>query len=54
MLEELPTDPWERPYVYEPPAKPGGPPCVRSYGRDGLPGGDDDDADYDDRVLRSR
>jgi len=47
----VPKDPWGRTYVYEPP-RPGHPrPTIRSYGRDGEPGGEGDDADVDDRWI---
>jgi general secretion pathway protein G len=36
---ELPTDPWGRPYAYEPPPDPEGRPVVLSLGADGVPGG---------------
>jgi general secretion pathway protein G len=42
----IPLDPWDRPYVYRAPGEqmPGGYDLM-SYGRDGAPGGDDEDAD---------
>jgi general secretion pathway protein G len=41
-LPKVPVDPWEREYVY---LNEGGKPVIRSYGRDGSPGGDGEDAD---------
>jgi general secretion pathway protein G len=41
-LEKLPMDPWEREYVY---LNEGGKPVIRSYGRDGSPGGEGEDGD---------
>ena len=41
----LPTDPWRRPYVYEPPKAEGEQPVVLSYGADGKPGGAGNSAD---------
>ncbi len=41
-----PKDPWKNEYVYEPPQS-GQPFRVISYGRDGQPGGEQDDADID-------
>jgi general secretion pathway protein G len=41
-LEKLPMDPWDREYVY---LNEAGKPVLRSYGRDGSPGGDGEDAD---------
>jgi general secretion pathway protein G len=42
----LPLDPWGHPYVYSPPLN-GAEPRVISYGRDGKPGGDHQNADID-------
>jgi general secretion pathway protein G len=48
----IPKDPWGRTYIYEPPG-PGHPhPIVRTYGKDGQPGGEGDDADVDNLSLR--
>ena len=48
----VPKDPWGREYLYEPPG-PGNPqPIVRSYGKDGRPGGMGDDADIDNLSIR--
>ncbi|HEV8111698.1 MAG TPA: type II secretion system protein GspG [Planctomycetota bacterium] len=48
----VPRDPWGREYIYEPPG-PGGPrPIVKSYGKDGRPGGKGDDADVDSLSIR--
>lgn len=48
----LPRDPWGHEYIYEPPG-PGQPqPIVRSYGKDGQPGGEGDDADFDNVSIR--
>jgi len=48
----VPRDPWGREYIYEPPG-PGRPrPIVRSYGKDGRPGGEGDDADVDNLSIR--
>jgi general secretion pathway protein G len=42
----VPKDPWKNEYVYQPPQS-GLPFKVTSYGRDGQPGGDGEDADID-------
>ena len=42
ILEKIPMDPWGKEYVY---LNEGGKPEVRSYGKDGAPGGTDFDAD---------
>jgi len=50
--DHVPRDPWGREYIYEPPG-PGQPlPIVRSYGKDGQPGGEGDDADLDSVSIR--
>jgi general secretion pathway protein G len=50
----VPLDPWGHEFIYEPPG-PGNPgPIVRSYGKDGQPGGEGDDADVDNLSLRKR
>jgi general secretion pathway protein G len=49
--KQVPRDPWGREYIYIPPG-PGQPrPIIRSYGRDGQPGGKGDDADIDNLSL---
>ncbi len=51
--DELPQDPWERPYLYHPPS--GTEPYnIRCLGRDGLEGGTGEDADIDLNMIRSR
>jgi len=48
----VPKDPWGNEYMYEPPG-PGQPlPLVKSYGKDGQPGGEGDDADMDNISIR--
>lgn len=41
----VPLDPWGREYLYVPPASPLGRPSVWTWGRDGRPGGEGEDAD---------
>jgi general secretion pathway protein G len=41
LPQELPTDPWGRPYVYKYPGEHGDEPDILSYGADGQPGGAD-------------
>lgn len=48
---ELPRDPWGREFVYAPPAPGELRPRLRTLGRDGLPGGADEDADLDREGL---
>ena len=42
LVEKIPTDPWQHEYVY---LLENGKPVIISYGRDGAPGGSDNDAD---------
>jgi general secretion pathway protein G len=46
-LEKVPLDPWGNPYVYLSPGREGRDFDVVSYGKDGEPGGADDDADVE-------
>ena len=41
LPQEVPTDPWGRPYVYKYPGEHGDEPDIISYGADGQPGGTD-------------
>ena len=45
-------DPWGREYLYEPPSPEHAEPRVWTYGRDGKPGGEGDDADLDSLRIR--
>ncbi|HYZ85023.1 MAG TPA: type II secretion system major pseudopilin GspG [Bryobacteraceae bacterium] len=40
LPQEIPTDPWSRPFVYKYPGEHGDEPDIISYGADGQPGGD--------------
>jgi hypothetical protein len=42
LIDKLPTDPWDEPYIYSVTC---GAPTVGSYGKDKAPGGTDNDAD---------
>lgn len=44
---KLPLDPWKNEYMYEPPTSGEPRPRVYSYGKDGQPGGDGENADFD-------
>lgn len=48
----VPVDPWNNPYIYEP-AQGGSLPKILSYGKDGQPGGEGDDADIDSQSMRN-
>jgi general secretion pathway protein G len=41
MPQDIPTDPWSRPYIYKYPGEHGDEPDIISYGADGQPGGVD-------------
>ncbi|MBU6281454.1 type II secretion system major pseudopilin GspG [bacterium] len=45
LRDELPQDPWGRPYVYRSPGEGGGNYDIQSYGADGRAGGDGNNAD---------
>lgn len=48
-LEDLPEDPWGRPFLYRAPAASGAPYEILTLGRDGKEGGEGLDADLNDR-----
>ena len=48
QLDSMPRDPWGHDYVY---VLENGKPVVSSYGADGSPGGQDDDADISSKDL---
>jgi general secretion pathway protein G len=50
MLTDAPRDPWGQDYVY---TLEGGTPVIVSYGADGTPGGDGNDADLSSRDKAS-
>jgi general secretion pathway protein G len=45
LPQDIPLDPWNRPYQYRYPGEHGDEPEIVSYGADGQPGGEDIDAD---------
>lgn len=45
LTKDIPTDPWNRSYVYRYPGEHGPEPDVISYGADGQPGGEGPNAD---------
>ncbi len=45
LKKGVPADPWGRPYVYQQPGTHGGDFDLQSYGKDGRPGGNGEDAD---------
>jgi len=48
ILDKLPMDPWNHPYVY---LNEGGKPVIISYGADNAPGGDGNNADISSKDL---
>jgi general secretion pathway protein G len=49
----VPKDPWGQTYVYEPPTSGTHKFRVVSYGKDGVPGGEGDDADIDNLLIQN-
>jgi general secretion pathway protein G len=47
LKKAVPDDPWGRPYVYKTPGENGSDYMLKSYGKDGQPGGEGEDADID-------
>lgn len=47
VRKEVPNDPWGNPYILEVPSPNGGAYALRSYGKDGRPGGEDENADIE-------
>ena len=45
LPQEVPLDPWQRPYIYKYPGEHGDEPDLISYGADGQPGGEGTNAD---------
>jgi general secretion pathway protein G len=50
-IKVIPQDPWKRDYMYDPPSN-GDDYRIYSYGKDGQPGGEGDDADIDQISIR--
>lgn len=45
LPKEIPVDPWDNSYIYTIPGQNGEPFTLQSYGRDGVAGGEGEDAD---------
>lgn len=45
LAKKIPQDPWHHPYIYRAPGANGGDYDIISYGKDGQPGGDGENAD---------
>ncbi|WP_404341353.1 type II secretion system major pseudopilin GspG [Pseudoalteromonas mariniglutinosa] len=45
LPKDIPLDPWGKPYIYKVPGENGSPYLIMSYGLDGQPGGEDENAD---------
>jgi general secretion pathway protein G len=52
--ETVPKDPWGNEYYFEPPPSGSQKFRVISYGKDGAPGGEGDDADIDNVKIKNR
>ena len=51
--DSVPKDPWGNEYIYEPPG-PGQPkPVVKTYGADGVQGGEAKDRDFDNLMIKA-
>lgn len=53
FLDVIPLDPWGNEYFYEPPQS-GDEYVVGTYGRDGSPGGEGEDADITNQTIKER
>ena len=53
-MDRVPTDPWGNEYIYEPPGGGQPNPTVRCLGKDGLPGGEGDDQDFDNHMIKNK
>jgi len=51
-IDTVPLDPWKRPYGYEPPGPGGKTFRVFSLGKDGRPGGEGEDQDIDNLLIK--
>lgn len=51
--ETVPTDPWGNEYAYEPPTSGNIQFRVMTYGKDGLPGGEGEDRDFDNVMVKN-
>ena len=49
---EVPLDPWKRPFGYEPPTAVHPKPRITTFGADGKPGGEGENADIDSDTLQ--
>ncbi len=53
QADKLPLDPWKNEFVYEPPSGTQKM-IIRSYGRDGQPGGEGEDRDIDNQMIHNQ
>ncbi|MCZ6598321.1 MAG: type II secretion system major pseudopilin GspG [Planctomycetota bacterium] len=49
----IPLDPWRNEYAYEPPTPGQTVPTITCYGADGVPGGEGQDQDFTNHMIRS-
>jgi general secretion pathway protein G len=50
--DKIPLDPWKNEFIYEPPSGQQKM-IIRSYGRDGQPGGEGEDRDIDNQMIHN-
>ena len=51
--ESVPKDPWGNEYIYEPPGPGQVKPVVKTYGADGVQGGEAKDRDFDNIMIKA-
>lgn len=51
--EQVPKDPWGNEYIYEPPGPGQVKPVVKTYGADGVQGGEAKDRDFDNLMIKA-
>ena len=51
--DEVPVDPWDMPYMYDPPTS-GNDYRIYTYGKDGVPGGEGENGDMDENTVKQR
>ena len=49
----VPKDPWGNEYFYEPPSGASPMPIIGSYGKDGSPGGEGDNRDFTNEMIKN-
>ena len=52
--DNVPTDPWKNEYLYEPPTSGQQYPTITCLGKDGVTGGEGDDRDFTNHMIRNK